>query len=114
MLQTVTFWRKKLKRHYTLISYTIYIGFKYVKAYRRSKKPCLTEIQKGKRLVFARKYHDLTENDRGKWIFPDECPIYLFPTPRLPNMQNYRIYGKLKDKIVQPSEQVKFSHCVMP
>ena len=100
MLKTTKFWRKKLKRHYTSISYTKYLGFKHVKAYRRSKKPCLTEIQKGKRLVFARKYHNLTEKDWEKWIFSDECPVYLFPTP---NIQNDRIYSMFMAN-VQPIE----------
>ena len=95
---------------YISLSYTKYPGFKHLKAYRRSKKPCLTEIMKGKRLVIARKYHNLTEKDLEKWIFSDECHIYLFSTP---NIQNDRIYSKLEDN-VQPSEQVQFIPCVMP
>ena len=75
------------------------------KAYKRCKKPRLTETQKAKRLAFAKKYENLTEKDWEKWIFSDECPLYLYPTL---NSQNDRIYSKSREN-VQPSEQVKFS-----
>jgi transposase len=51
----------------------------------------------------------LTKNDWENWIFSDECPIYLFPTP---NSQNDRIYSQSRENF-QPSEQVKFSHVMV-
>lgn len=80
-----------------------------LKAYKRTKKPRLTELQKKKRLAFAKKYQNLTKDDWENWIFSDECPIYLFPTG---NPQNDRIYSQSREN-VEASEQVKFSPYVM-
>lgn len=76
-----------------------------LKAYKRRKIPRLTKLQKEKRLTFAKKYVKLTPRDWENWVFSDECPLYLFPTP---NRQNDRIYER-DCKNVAPSEQVKFS-----
>jgi len=78
------------------------LGFR---AYKRPKLPRLTKLQKNKRLAFAKKYAKLTPKDWENWIFSDECPLYLFPTP---NSQNDRIYTDSREKVA-PSEQVKFS-----
>lgn len=82
------------------------LGFR---AYKRPKIPRLTKLQKEKRTAFAKKYVNLTPKDWENWIFSDECPLYLFPTP---NSQNDRIYTDSCKK-VQPSEQVKFSAHIM-
>lgn len=81
-----------------------------LRAYRRQRIPRLTKLQKEKRLAFAKKYAKMTPRDWENWIFSDECPLYLFPTP---NSQNDRIYTDNRME-VPPAEQVKFSaHCMV-
>lgn len=76
-----------------------------LQAYKGRKRPRLTQIQKAKRLAFAKRFVKLAPTNWENWIFSDECPLYLFPTP---NSQNGRIYTDSHDNVA-PAKQVKFS-----
>ena len=58
---------------------------------RRQKKPLLTAKQRAARLKFAKQYKNLTAEEWDDFLFPDECPKYLF---QLPNSKNDIVWAR--------------------
>ena len=78
-------------------------------AYKRTKSPKLTEIQKNKRLKFCTEKKDWTIDHWKQVLWSDESPFEVF---HISNRQNDRIWAHDKSKVPNV-ETVKFSPRVM-
>lgn len=79
------------------------------RSWKRRKSPLLTEVQKKKRLLFAREHRHWKFEEWSNVMFSDESPYQLF---YVPNSRNDTVWGSQEENVPIAS-QVKFSPSVL-
>ena len=88
-----------------------------IKAYKRKHQSLLTEKQRKNRLLFAKKYQDLSEKEWEDYVFSDESPMYLVYQQNIKNDIVWESHEWLKRTRMQISDgqcqQVDFQQTIL-